>query len=157
MSRPNNVKELQRFLGVTYFFRKFITIFSRVVYPLYQLLRKDKEFLLDETSENAFKRLKECLLSDIVLGHPNYTKDFHLFTDASNCGLGACLMQADENAQLKPLMHFSKSLNMAQKKYSTTKKEFLAIFEALREFRFIVLGYNCTVYTDHRPMSYLFK
>ena len=54
-------------------------------------------------------------------------------------------------------MYFSKSLNSAQKRYSTTKKEFLAIYEALREFRFIVLGYNCTVYTDHRPLSYLFK
>ena len=54
-------------------------------------------------------------------------------------------------------MYFSKSLNSTQKRYSTTKKEFLAIYEALREFRFIVLGYNCTVYTDHRPLSYLFK
>ena len=43
MSRPNNVKELQRFLGVANFFRKFIPVFSRVAYPLYQLLRKDKE------------------------------------------------------------------------------------------------------------------
>ena len=120
-------------------------------------MRKDKEFLWDETCERAFIKLKKCLLSDVVLAHPNYTKDFHLFTDASNCGLYACLMQADDNGQLKPLMYFSKSLNIAQKRYSTTKKEFLAIFEALREFRFIVLGYKCTVYTDHRPLSYLFK
>ena len=157
MSRPNNVKELQRFLGVANFFRKFIPVFSRVAYPLYQLLRKDKEFIWDEACESAFIKLKGCLLSDVVLAHPNYTKDFHLFTDASNCGLGACLMQVDDEGQLKPLMYFSKSLNSAQKRYSTTKKEFLAIYEALREFRFIVLGYNCTVYTDHRPLSYLFK
>ena len=157
MSSPNNVKELQRFLGVAIFFRKFIPVFSRVAYPLYQMLRKDKEFIWDETCESAFIKLKGCLLSDVVLAHPNYTKDFHLFTDASNCGLGACLMQVDEGGQLKPLMYFSKSLNSAQKRYSTTKKEFLAIYEALREFRFIILGYNCTVYTDHRPLSYLFK
>ena len=80
--------------------------------------------------------MKQCLLSDVVLAHPNYTKDFHLFTDASNCGLGAYLMQADDNGQLKPLMYFSKSINIAQKRYSTTKKEFLAIYEALREFFF---------------------
>ena len=46
MSRPNNVKELQSFLGVANFFRKFIPVFSRVAYPLYQLLRKDKELLI---------------------------------------------------------------------------------------------------------------
>ena len=101
--------------------------------------------------------MKGCLLSDVVLAHPNYTKYFQLFADSSNCGLGACLMQVDDEGQLKPLMYFSKSLNRAQKRYSTTKKEFLAIYVALREFRFIVLGYNCTVYTDHRRLSYLFK
>ena len=128
-----------------------------MAYPLYQLLRKDKEFIWDESCESAFIKLKRCLLSDVVLAHPDHTKEFHLFTDASNCGLGACLMQADDGGQLKALMYFSKSLNSAQKKYSTTKKEFLAIYEALREFRFIVLGYTCTVYTDHRLLSHLFK
>ena len=107
--------------------------------------RENKEFIWDEACESAFIKLKGCLLSDVVLAHP------------SNSGLGACLMQVDDEGQLKPLMYFSKSLNSAQKRYSTTKKEFLAIYEALREFRFIVLGYNCTVYTDHRPLSYLFK
>ena len=116
MSKPNNVKELQRFLGVANFFRKFIPVFSRVAYPLYQLLRKDKEFIWDEACESAFVKLKGCLLSDVVLAHPNYTKDFHLFTDASNCGLGACLMQVDDEGQLKPLMYFSKSLNSAKKR-----------------------------------------
>ena len=83
--------------------------------------------------ESAFIKLKGCLLSDVVLAHPNYTKDFHLFTDASNYGLGACLMQVDDEGHLKPLMYFSKSLNNAQKRYSTTKKEFLAIYEALSQ------------------------
>ena len=94
-----------------------------MAYPLYQLLRKDREFIWDETCESAFIKLKRCLLSDVVLAHPNYTKEFHLFTDASNCGLGACLMQTDDSGQLKPLMYFSKSLNSAQKRYSTTKKK----------------------------------
>ena len=62
MSRPNNVKELQRFLGVANFFRKFIPVFSRVAYPLYQLLRKDKEFIWDVACESAFIKLKGCLL-----------------------------------------------------------------------------------------------
>ena len=49
-------------------------------------------------------------------------------------------------------------MNVAQKKYSTTKKkEFLAIFESPKEFCFIILGYDITVLTDHRPLSYLFR
>ena len=76
MSRPNNVKELQRFLGVANFFRKFISVFSRVAYPLYQLLRKDKEFIWDETCESAFIKLKRWLLSDVVLAHLITLKNF---------------------------------------------------------------------------------
>ena len=52
----------------------------------------------------------------------------------SNCGLGACLMQANDNGQLKPLMYFSKSLNSAQKRYSTTKKKFLTIYKHFVSF-----------------------
>ena len=40
MTRPTNVKELQRFLGLANYFRKFIPVFSRVADPLYKLLRK---------------------------------------------------------------------------------------------------------------------
>ena len=67
MSRPNNVKKSQRFLGVAIFFCKFIPVFIRVAYPLHQLLHKDKEFLWDETCQSAFIKLKQCLLSDVVL------------------------------------------------------------------------------------------
>ena len=89
-----------------------------MAYPLYQLLRNDKEFIWDEACESAFIKLKGCLLSDVVLAHPNYTKDFHLFTDASNCGLGACLMQVDDEGQLKPLMYFSKSFVISKKVFN---------------------------------------
>ena len=59
-------------LGSLIFSRKFIPVFSRIAYPLYQLLHKDKEFKWDENCEVAFKKLKESLLSDVVLAHPNY-------------------------------------------------------------------------------------
>ena len=108
-------------------------------------------------AEVAFQKLKESLFSDVVLAHPNYDSPFYLYTDASNLGIGARLMQADKNCDLRPIAYFSKSLNGAQKKYSTIKKEFLAIFESLKEFRFMILGYDIKVLTDHRPLSYLFR
>ena len=158
MARPKNVEELQRFLGLANFFRKFIPVFSRIAYPLYQLLRKDVQFLWDEHCEESFEKLRNSLIGDTVLAHPNYKLPFYLFTDACNLGIGAALMQSSNASKdLRPVAFFSKSLNNAQKRYSTTKKEFFAIHSALKEFQYLILGYEVIVLTDHKPLAPLFS
>ena len=62
-----------------------------------------------------------------LLAHPDFTKPFHLQTDASNVGLGAVLLQSDDNDQLRPIAYISRSLTKSEQNYSTTKKELLAI------------------------------
>ena len=61
------------------------------------------------------------------------------------------LMQM-KNGLLHPLSYVSKSLNEAQRKYSTTKKEALALIFALEQFRHIILMFPIIVYTDHQPL-----
>jgi len=78
VARPKDVKSLQQFLGFSNFFRKFIPKFSIIAYPLYQLLRKDKPFVWCDKCELSFNTLKEKLLSDVVLAHPNFNKPFYL-------------------------------------------------------------------------------
>lgn len=97
MDRPKNVVQLQRFLGLAIFFRKFIPVFSRLADPLYKLLRKEAQFEWTDACENSFNKLKGSLVSDTVLAHPDYSKPFYLFTDASDLGLGACLMHSTVN------------------------------------------------------------
>ena len=157
MERPNNVKELQRFLGTENSFRKFIPVFSRIAHPLYKLLRKNNEFIRDKNCEIAFQTLEDSLFSDVVLAHPNYELPFYLFTDASDLGLGTSLMQQDEDVDLRPIAVFSKSSNSAQQMYSATKKEIPAIYESLKKFRFLILGYDVTVMSDHRPLYFSFR
>ena len=100
---------------------------------------------------NAVKLLKNILADAPVLMFPDYNKPFHLHTDASNTGIGAVLLQ-EHNGKLHPLSYYSKTLNEAQRNYSTTKREALALVQALTHFRNIILTFKINVYTDHKPL-----
>ena len=93
---PTCIKELQSFLGLANFYRKFIPNFAQLAQPLYNLLKKDTPYNWDNLCQNSFESLKQTLTSDVVLAHPDYEKTFHVFTDASNIAVGAVLMQQDK-------------------------------------------------------------
>jgi len=158
MNRPKNVSELQRFLGLANYFRKFIPIFSIIASPLYKLLRKNEPFNWTDECEDSFNKLKNSLTSETVLAHPNYNAKFYLFCDASDYGCGACLMQAEKSnmKNLRPIAYFSKAFNNAQKSYNTTKKELASIYLAVREFKYLILGYPIVILTDHLPLKAYF-
>ena len=156
-AKPTCIKELQSFLGLANFYRKFIPNFAQIAQPLYNLLKKDTPYNWDKSCQNSFESLKQTLTSDVVLAHPDYEKTFHVFTDASNIAVGAVLMQRDKKIKnLRPIAFFSKSLNSTQKRYSTTKKELLGIHLALKEFKYLILGYDIELYTDHKPLTPFF-
>ena len=92
-----------------------------------------------------------------LLAHLDFTKPFHLQTDASNVGLGAVLLQSDDNDQLRPIAYISRSLTKAEQNYSTTEKEFLAIVWAFHRFHPYLHGSNTSVETDHQPLLSLIK
>ena len=155
--RPTDVKQLQRFLGMTNYFRKFIPLFSTIALHLYKLLRANVPFIWDNDCEVAFQKLKNILHSETTLAHPDYSKSFVLFTDSSNHSCGGCLAQPNEDGVLQPLGYFSKTLTKSQMNYSTTKKEAFALVSSLKHFQYILLGYPTIVCTDHRPLISLFS
>lgn len=156
---PKNVKELQQFLGICNYYRKFIPSFAEIAKPLYLLLRKEVPYKFDENTLIAFNKLKELINSENVLAHPDFSKKFYLFTDASNTGMGAVLMQPSDSDDkvMRPVSYYSKTLSKTQQLYSTTKKECLALVSAIKHFQFIICGYQLTVLTDHRPLTYMLK
>ena len=101
--------------------------------------------------------MKKELSSEPILQYPNYKKEFYLETDASNVGLGCVLSQKDERTgKLRPISYASRVLNKAEKNYSTTEKEALAIVWGLKKYRYIIYGYGISVMTDHKPLTSLF-
>ena len=70
-----------------------------------------------------------------MLAYPDFNKPFVIHTDASKVQLGACILQ--ENC---PLVFYSRKLNDAQTRYTTTERELLSIVETLKEFGNILFG-----------------
>jgi hypothetical protein len=90
---PTNPTEVQAFLGLAGYYRKFVEGFSSIARPLTQLLRKDKKFEWTEKCEHSFQELKKRLVSAPILTMPDITKSFDVHCNASRLGLGSVLMQ----------------------------------------------------------------
>ena len=76
-------------------------MFSKKAEPLYQLLIRNAKYEWNDKCEESFDFLKNCLIYEPVLAHPNFNKTFYLFCDASNSGVGAVLMQSESNDEKK--------------------------------------------------------
>ena len=157
MPKPSCVKDVQCFLGLTGYYRRFIPNYSDLAQPLYVLLRKDVQWVWGQAQQFAVDTLKEALTSASVLVMPDYSKRFIIQTDASTNGIGAVLaqtyvMEDGKEADL-PIAFISRSLKPAEKNYSVTHLELLAVMFAVKQFRHYVLGSNFLIQTDHRALN----
>lgn len=153
---PKNVKHVQSFLGLINYYRRFIKDLARIAKPLTTLLKKEVPFAWTESAQGAFDALRNALIADVTLGFPNFDEIFYVTTDASDYAMGAVLSQG-ELPNDRPIYFFSRTLNEAQKRYSTIHKELLAIVEAIKAFRVYLYGRFFILITDHKPLCYLFR
>ena len=79
--------------------------------------------------------MKKVIMKETLLAYPNFSKPFDIHTDASDVQLGACISQDG-----KPIAFYSRKLNPAQTRYTTTEQELLSIVETLKEFKMILMG-----------------
>jgi len=175
---PNNVKQLQTFLGFTNFYRKFIPGYASIAEPLYGLLRGQvnvgrgkkvsksskrrglrsppMDWKWEFAQQTAFEKLKSMLVSPPILAYPDFDKPFVVHVDASRIGLGAVLYQKTRENKLEVLAYASKSLSPAEKNYSAHKLEFLGLKWAITvKFHHYLYGKPFTIFTDHNPLAYV--
>ncbi len=115
---PSSVKEVQRFLGFTNFYRKFILNFSSVVAPLSALTKgKNYSFHWCPEAESAFRELKLRFTSAPILTVQNPDKLFVVEVDASDVGIGAVLFQRGEDNRLRPCAFLSHRLTPTERNY----------------------------------------
>ena len=168
--KPKNVTALKSFLGVCSYHRKFVKGFAKITSPLTDLLqgakkkfRKntvDSEFVKrwSEECDKSFQLLKDALVSVPILGYPDFDLPFIVEVDASLDGLGAVLMQKQEDKSVV-IAYASRKLKVNErnmKNYSSQKLEFLALYWAVtKKFRDYLYGTEFTVLTDNNPLSYI--
>ncbi|RVW67237.1 Transposon Ty3-I Gag-Pol polyprotein [Vitis vinifera] len=115
---------------------------------------EDAKFVWDEKCQKSFEELKQFLTTAPIVRAPNWKLPFEVMCDASDLAMGAVLGQREDG---KPyvIYYASKTLNEAQRNYTTTEKELLAVVFALDKFRAYLVGSSIVVFTDHSALKYL--
>ncbi|GFX55586.1 retrovirus-related Pol polyprotein from transposon 17.6 [Trichonephila clavipes] len=104
--------------------------------------------------QNAFQTLKNCLTTPPVLKQADGTQPYIIRIDSSNYALGAVLLQG-EGSDEHPIEYASRLLTPAERNYSTTEREALAVVWALKKFRGYIEETEITVASDHQPLKWL--
>lgn len=151
---PENIDQLQSFLGLINYYAKFLPNSSTILAPLYNLLRKDTKWFWDRECSNAFKASKHLLCENDLLVHFDPSKQIVIACDASPYGVGAILSVVVDGKE-KPCFMVSSTLSKAERNYSQIHREALAVIFAIKRFHKFVYGYNFIVYTDHQPLEKL--
>lgn len=153
---PKNKDEVTRFHAMANYYRRFIPNFSTISYPLTYLRKKRVPFLWTNECENAFQQIKQILTSSPILTYPDFTKQFKVTVDASQMGCGAVISQEHDGCDL-PISFISRTFKKGEINKAIIEKELLAIHFALKTFRHYLYGQKFVVFSDHKPLIYLFK
>ena len=152
---PKDVTQLRGYLGMLNFYRKFLVNAATVLEPLNSLLRKDVKWNWSQEHSKAFRDSKSLLI-DACLIHFDPSLPIVVSADSSKYGVGAVLCHLKDGEEL-PVVFASRTLNSAERNYSQTEKEALALVFALKRFHHYVWGTQFTLITDHKPLLGLFN
>ena len=153
MPAPNDKKGVLQLLGKVAYLQKFAPNLSEVTTPLRQLVNGDTEFVWeDDIHGEAMSQVQQILSSAPVLHYFNPKLDIVLQCDASDHGLGACLLQEGH-----PIAYASRSLTDTEVSYAQLDKEMLAIVFAMVLFDQYVYGRKVLVESDHKPLESICK
>ncbi|GBL79856.1 Transposon Tf2-6 polyprotein [Araneus ventricosus] len=154
---PTNVKEAQSFLQTCSWFRSYVPNFANIARPLSNLTKKNVQWSWGPEQQEAFETLRKGLITPPVLKQPDVLtlgEPFRIRTDASSYALGAVLTQG-EGPEEHVIEYASRLLIPAERNYSTTEREALAVVWALEKFRGYVESQEIIIASDHQPLKWL--
>jgi len=146
----NLTKQVQSFLGLSGYFRKFVSQYSVIARPLTNLLKAESKFEFGERERESFMRLKEIFCSNPILNLYIMGAETELHTDASIHGYGAILLQKGKDNEMHPVYYYSGKTTPAEERYTSYELEVLAVIKAIKKFRVYLLGTPFKIVTDCR-------
>ena len=158
---PTTGRELRSFLGLCSFIRQHIRHYAELTAPLEEIKDNDRVVHTEQVI-SSFDTLKQAISSSPILHFPDFSKPFHIATDASQTGVGGVLFQPssdDEYITATNIINIcSKKLVDFQQRWPAYKKELFGIVYSLRKFHTYVWGRtDLVVHTDHKPLTYIFS
>jgi hypothetical protein len=100
-------------LGQTNFVHRFIPNYAEIVKTIYKLLKKDVKFEWNDLSKKAFREIKTAISEALVLISPDYSKDFQIFSFASEDTIAGVFLQKNDQGQEQPIAYMSRALQNA--------------------------------------------
>ena len=153
---PQCIKDIQKFLGLANYYRRFIKDFAKIAKPLHQLVRKDEKWKWGEEQEEAFTKLKKIFIIEPVLAAPDLDKKMRVEADTSNYAMGGVLLAKGEDRKWRPVAFILKSLNDTERNYKIHDKEMLAVVRYLEVWRHFLeeTRTKFEIWTDHKNLEY---
>jgi hypothetical protein len=148
---PMSVDDIQSFLKLAGYYRRFIEGCSKIRKPMTELLEKYKRFEWTPACEASFQELKKRLTIALVLVMPDMEKPFSIYGDASGQGLGCVLMQ-----DVRLVAYASRLLRKHELNYLTHDLELAVVVHGLKIWRHYIMGKRCELYTDNKSFKYIF-
>ena len=153
MPTPASKQDVKRLLGMVNYLQKFTPNLSEITAPMRDLLKETNQFHWDgQVQGRSFKQVKQILSAAPVLKFFDPKDEVELQCDASDRGLGACLMQGGQ-----PVAYASRSLTDTETNYAQIEKEMLAILFGVERFEQCVYGRPTKIQTDHKPIESIFR
>ena len=157
MSPPKNRTGVRSFLGMTSFFRRFISRYAHIAKPLTVLTSDNVPFVWSQEQQEAFDALKKKLCEGPILRAPDHKKTWYIISDASSKAVGAWLAQRHQGV-LHPVSYHSRVLKECELKWAldTYECETLSIYDALKKFAPYIYGSRVIILSDNRSLQWLF-
>ena len=148
---PHTMTELRSLVGALQYYARFIPQFSDKASCLFEILSNDSfEWKLEH--ENCLRSLLEFLKSDAILKPFSPNLPSTLITDALPIGIGAVSEQGG-----KPVICVSRKLTSAERGYSQTHREALAVYWAIKRLHKYLFGIKFTIITDHEALQFVYS
>lgn len=139
------------------FYGRFIPNLAQHLSPMHKQIaqcrknkRKFENFEWPPECNEGFVKSKQLLKEATLLVHPMKDAVISITSDASDIALGAVLQQFDSISKIwQPLSFFSRKLSPAETRYNTFDRELLAMYQAVKHFRYFIEGREFILFTDH--------
>ena len=157
--RPKNPRQLVSFLQSLQYYKRFIKGFSLISAPLYELTRKDGEYLWKDVHEEAFKALKDRIINHVNLQYPKVNEPYRLTTDWQPAAISYVLEQEDESELWQPIAFGGKKMSKSESNYSSYDGEIVAGYYAFNNLSKYLRNASLTGtpniwQTDNRALEY---
>jgi len=151
---PRNIKEVQKFLGLANYYRRFIKNFARIAALLHVLVRKEQKWKWEKEQEEVFKRLKTVFTTEPILAILDIDREMRVEADASDYATEEVLSTKCEDRKWRPVAFISKLLNAMEQNYEIYDKEMLVVIRYLEAWRHYLKGAKLKfeIWTDHKNL-----